>query len=618
MTLSSQSDLENRISVQLGKMLQSARSYRRLNAEAVYHHLCSKTAYYDVEHCVKIPDALMFCALMERAGLSAQRFYIIVSPAEAEFFALKKTSGKAVIRDDRQKLRECLEQISSMKEPVSSVKDQWEQYLTYALLIREEGHTKKAYEAIQRAAESTIGDLFELNPQKKLLGGEEIQFLLMFLAETFEQKKKNMDEAGELLRKVRDYIKNGIWDDDEKAILMSREAALETVYFHELGQNLGRNVQENTIAIVRDAVIAMRYNRTLCDMPRLLSFLADHEESGEDRERYAKQGAVLGALMEEFGRNCAYQAEKIFFVQPLMVQTGEFLRIGRKEKKYSQRTVSEEICSEHNYSRIESGKREPHRKSLEKILDRLELGWGYYSGEIASDEIRCHMVRIKIKLAISHESYEMASRLLAALENMLDLSIPQNRQYVELTHVILDKRLGKRGQNLIDRLQEILGYSNASLETERFYSPIELDILYYMEIVFRYNLRDPRSAERIANICIQNEHQKSFSDEFTIMYHERLLAGVYSDLQEWEKEEKIAEKWLFHIFDGELSVDLLEQFLDLYSEALRMQGKEENRARKMLASAVYMAELYNMKNASPLKYGYEQTYGAKNWYDLNV
>ena len=111
--------------------------------------------------------------------------------------------------------------------------------------------------------------------------------------------------------------------------------------------------------------------------------------------------------------------------------------------------MSEEVCSEHSYSRIESGKREPHRKSLEKILNRLELGWGYYSGEIASDEIRCHMVRIKIKLAISRENYDMASRLLEALENMLDLSIPQNRQYVELTHVILDRRLGKGGQEPI-------------------------------------------------------------------------------------------------------------------------------------------------------------------------
>lgn len=271
----------------MGKMLQNARSYRRLNAEAVYHHLCSKTAYYDVEHCVKIPDALMFCALMERAGFSAQRFYIIVSLAEAEFFALKKASGKAVIRDDRQKLRECLEQISSMKEPVSGVKDQWEQYLTYALLVREEGHTKRAYRAIQRAAESTMGDPFELNLQKKLLGGEEIQFLLMFLTETFEQKGKNMKEVGELLGKVRDYIKDGIGDDDEKAILMSREAALETAYFHKPGQGLSRSVQGNTTAIVRDAVITMRHNRTLCDMPRLLSFLADHEESGADRGVFA-------------------------------------------------------------------------------------------------------------------------------------------------------------------------------------------------------------------------------------------------------------------------------------------------------------------------------------------
>ena len=54
--------------LQFGDMLNDARIYHGVGAEAVFHHLLSKSAYYRVEANEMHVNASLFCTLWERFG----------------------------------------------------------------------------------------------------------------------------------------------------------------------------------------------------------------------------------------------------------------------------------------------------------------------------------------------------------------------------------------------------------------------------------------------------------------------------------------------------------------------------------------------------------------------
>ena len=92
----------------------------------------------------------------------------------------------------------------------------------------------------------------------------------------------------------------------------------------------------------------------------------------------------LKAILEEYGENRAIQ-KSIFLFENVSQEKSvidEVICFSRLRGEYSQQELSEGICTPETLSRIETGKRNPTVKNFYALMQKLEIGMGYYNTEL--------------------------------------------------------------------------------------------------------------------------------------------------------------------------------------------------------------------------------------------
>lgn len=332
-------------------------------------------------------------------------------------------------------------------------------------------------------------------------------------------------------------------------------------------------------------------------------------------------------LMVDINPNAADCDDELFLldVWQEIELVHEAISISRKECRYSQEKLSENICEPESMSRIETGKRAPHKSTYRKVAQKLSLPEDYYFTNIETDDFGVLELQWELETLIMRQKWSEVSKVFERLRKNLNLESVKNRQYVaEIQYDIDDQFCGVPIESRLEYLTTILKYTmpwfeNFQWNTNKFWKHYftKEEMMILLKIADVLFVTD-RKEEEI--LLLENMLQYYKKSRVSQDYHYRTvllivvrLTSVYSALLNYEKALECAEEGIhMSLFCGNMK--LLASIVNNKADTLECLGHKEA-SLKYYRLAFYCAELMDLSTAEVSKRSYEKLLGKPmEWY----
>lgn len=302
----------------------------------------------------------------------------------------------------------------------------------------------------------------------------------------------------------------------------------------------------------------------------------------------------------------------------------EYFFAKRKEKGLTQEVLSEEICTTETYSRVETGTRAPKPKNYKALVDKLEIGWCYYRGELDTCELKAFELRRKQRNAeIEGKRYESLD-FLDDLEEYLDMNNVINRQYIEFSRCISRYRIGKLTiEETSVKLEELLHLTQRMEINDSqlmYYSQTELEIIGHLAQLFRIQGK----CEEGIQLCEIVIKQMQYSDigfvqqwnGFSFLL--RVLSDLYFSIGKYEISVEIA-KYVQHENIKRRKASSLASTLDAIADNLEhMNQQYSEEYKKLYRYTYYISDFFGFQQVIDVAKNYYEKHFDKdiNWYEI--
>ena len=484
--------------------------------------LCSESELALIEKGESSADAILFTALLERLGKSAERLMYILTMEEYKRFLARDEIEEALrfgrIREAEQ-IFACYRRDNPPKKKQGKGRDakdaedrlllmyeekikgilELEKY--EMLLLRRKGEwewsghddnveqeklkrLRTALFHLESATSRTIPIkelcsqefIRRLNAGEKLLAMFEIENILLFLY--VQQLLCKSQGQMELLKALYCYLERNMQD-----------MALRAQYLAKIGMLLGRlflakgefgacvKMHEEIIGLNREC------GMLVCVMPLLEQIITACKRLRDvgKAEWYAKQ-------KDNFDKIFCYANLPVLCLSKLyytcrMCQyfvEGRLIAAERKWKNMTQQELAEGIyqfCA--SISRIETGKENSNRKKFYQIMQKLGIDATRYNGNLFTDEFRVLELDQDIEKHLARGEYEEVDHELYLLEKCVDMGEKCNKQLVLGLKNMEALRAGRI------TLQEALRNAEELLEMTYHLENTEADRERYQRVPFR-------------------------------------------------------------------------------------------------------------------------------------
>lgn len=606
--------------VTFGKLLYRFRIERQLEMQEICEGLCSISALDFFEKEKRIPDTLMFERLLERMGVSPEDISLMVVEEKYEYYAWKEQVCEAMENGAWEQLESLL--CSDVCTKIYCNESLEKQFFLYVDGVYK-GIRKdyvKAVQQLEDAAKLTIPDMFETLETKVLLSTLELHILMLYLYYGVMGKVLEVEEGKHLFFIMEQYIYHGKRDITEKANCYPK---LICIGLHLFQNSLKEREQ---MELCKKAIDLLRKNNSFHDITELLRFYIPLLEKRRSRELgfYQKQYEVFCDLLQSEGLNIGFQPECLNRSRPKVYMMNEYLLAKRTEKGMTQEALSEGICAPETYSRIEMGKQTPRPKNFQSLVEKLEIDWCYYRGELDTCDLRAFELRTLQRQAdIKGRRYECLD-LLDDLEECLDMDSVANYQYVTLYRSVAQCRLGKLGNDEACNILEELLYLTQNMNTEIsqlvYYSQTELEIIGHWAQLLREQGQYEEGISLCQKVIKQMKHSKlGFEQQwngFSLLF--RVLSSLYFAIGEYKTSVKIA-KYVKHVDIKRRKGASIPEILDEIADNLEHMGEQySNEYKKLYRHTYYIADFYGIEKITDFaKKYYEENFDSGiTWYEV--
>lgn len=447
--------------------------------------------------------------------------------------------------------------------------------------------------------------------EESFIGSTEISYILLYL-----QTKGGMGiNIKTELRACLDYIERYTVDESERVKVYPRAVCLYCKYIDE-------NIFEK-IEYCRKAISLLTGNGRIQELPELLKMMGDalQKISMKDARRYRMQHWALQEVYKAQGMKSGRKDKILEEFDQEVLLLNEILKTYRKERNLNREEVSEDICDVGSYARIESGARGIRRGNYEKLMQRLDIPYGWYTSMLVTDNYECLMLARQGILASKFGDWEKMEMVLKKQKQLLDFEQIKNQQYLmEVENVLLYRT----GQKTCDQFQDTAIKAlhltvpswNIHESIVHFYSKEEITLLNQIAISYRLQGKSDIGVHIIASVYETLE--KSAIDlteraEETVM----LLAtwkNLLTDLGEYDEAIEKADRGIKIALQSERG-DKLDTLVyekgwsNVHKNCHDEQDMREN--IKICLAAYFISDLYNReRNKKDIKKFLGQ-YGVK-------
>ena len=451
--------------ITIGSLIEKIRvEEKKISRKKLAEGICSEQMLYDIEKDRRESDPLIIDILLQRLGKSPNKLERILPSKMYYMIRFRDLLEKAILKGKKKLSDDILKQY-----PNQTSVDQMYRYRMQACLLHRINHDLEgAKHNLQSAISLTLPDFTYEKIDKFLISTIEIENLLA-LEQLRIESRPDRDQSTEKwhLEILMDFINENFTDEEEHAKIYSKCAwLLATIYFNE-------EDYMRTISLCSKGIEGLRRNAILYFMFPLLVLITEAEKKlgiNPDNSKWTQYQISLTFLWDNYAEKW-YPTDWLFHncSQQEYLLDYELVRSEREAKRMTQLELSDGIYKNvESYSRFETGKVSPKKKTFEKLLEKLEIERRRYNSFAVTDSHKTMELRRNLDRMIGRKEYTHAQEVCENLKKELNMDLKENRQIVESAEMLIDSRLNKIPyQNFLIRqkelLSDIIDFNNHSL-----------------------------------------------------------------------------------------------------------------------------------------------------------
>lgn len=459
----------------IGEMIAQLREEKGLSQKELARGIVSTAELSRIENNTKTAGIFVLAALLERLGKSIDRLEYITDSNEYQEICLQELIYQRLMQCDLEETEELLAEYEDCADDEQPLGVQFVLQIKAIIGYLKNKDSEVCFLQLIKALEITYGNWKQEELQEVCLCTQEIQLLILISYFAFLEKKLSIENMEKLIF----YIDKHYEDMKERGKIYPQALWLAGKVY--LAENKLKRAQE----LFAQSKAVMAESGTITLMRKVLE---DEIEGGKENEEQKK---AIDFLYEKVGRKQVEEECLCLLIKSScrdIVISNELLRELRESKQLSQEEISEEICAQETLSRIEKKRRAPSKKTVTKLLKKLDYDRDFYQGYIVTNDYRLLEMVGEINALLYRKETDTAYRLLNELEAQLDMSIPTNRQYIG------EKRLQKKLndgecklEHAIEELKYLLYETMSEVEKLIYRSPSreEFAILIHLAICFK-------------------------------------------------------------------------------------------------------------------------------------
>lgn len=576
---------------EIGSMVSQLRKKLAVSQEKLGRGLISDSELSRIEHGEKEGDSFLMTALFQRLGKSMDQFEMTVSNDEYQLILLRAFIQESMESGDYDRTVELLEEYEDSMEKDKKLHIQYVGLIRTMLRYLKGEDKKECLECLKEAMALTFSDEGRSDWSCYCFCIQEVHLLLLIAyleLETGETRK-----ALEMLRKLHDCIDVAYTSEVSKVQVYPKCCYLLSKAYLEAGE------KDEAYEIAEKGIQNLIKTRYLTFMEDLLGI---QQKCRFDKEREAQIQAIRFAYeLAEYKMSDAFVVRLLFSgICEEVTLNNELLLEMRAAQGMTQEQASDGICARETYARIENGST-ASRRNLQEILRRLKVERERYFGYVITEDWDAYELVWNYKRNCFEENQEDALEILEEIETRIDMSRPENKQFVETAR--LRDRIRKREigwDEAIEKLTELLRYTMPEYKGKLFRIPSREEFIILNRIALSLKLAG-RKDEAIAlyeEILQKYQASKVRPEHHThvmMLLYLNYFAALYSkgDIAEAKKIAYIGIKLMLKYGRGDFLALFIANIACAYEES--QTQAELMLAFPCLASSYHVLKFFELE-----------------------
>lgn len=440
--------------ITIGSLIEKLRIGKQtISRKRLAEGLCSEQMLYDIEKDRRESDPLIVDILLQRLGQSPDKLERVLQAEMYRMVRLRDLLERAILKGKRRLAEDILNRYPDR----TNVDKMYHCRMRAFLLYHMEQDYEGAMADLQDAVALTLPDFTYENIDRHLISTIEMENLLALermWMESHPDEPKNEEKRH--LEILMAYIDKNFTDDEEHAKIYSKCVwLLATICFKE-GDYL------HTMSLCEKGMQGLRRNGILYFMFPLLALITESEKKlgiEPGKSKWAQYQKILTFLWENYAQKW-YPTDSLFHncCQQEYHLDYELVRCEREARGMTQEELSHGIYQNaESYSRFETGKVSPKKKTFEKLMEKLGIEKGRYNSYAVTDSFETMELRRTMDKLTAYRDYTGAKEAYERLKKELDMEIAENRRIMESMELLIESRLGNLPfEASLDRQKELL------------------------------------------------------------------------------------------------------------------------------------------------------------------
>ena len=582
-------------------ILKNIREALGMSAKEIYEGLCCRSTYDRYESGENEISLTRLFFLLERMGVSNERFEVMIPDYVYEFYQWYENCMKLVEKRDWEGLVCESKRFDKLVLEDEDIQLAYRDYIEYIIARYGEKDNNKAYSLILKALTHTVKDVESIAEEKKRLSVFEWNLFINLYDLKYEiYPDKNADLTSRLYD-VYNYHRVNVTD---KLIMYK---TLPRLALTMLLNDSGSLTLHKRIELEEESLKTLTKYFCWVGLPEVLRLLSNDAKTLHARTVYAKHTEALVSILNKYGFSEDFRTEVFRESYPLSMLLSDNLKAYRQKMGLTMEEVSDDICAFESYSRYERGVKYPKRKKLEKLAERLGMEWFLIRAEIDVDDYESLLLATECRQLIATQEIDAFREKIELLRDKIDMDIIKNQILVGFFELLTKKDSGVSKEEL-DHLFSII---ECKLEEDLFHSRVEIDALNYIAgFEAEKNLE---TGIKIVKGIIDNEKRKRMLDWRYTSLSKGNLTCMYNDSRRYDESYTICRELMDEMIIKDYTFPLMN-VLSCLIEAKEEKGNIEQ-AMKMCKILFYISELYQRHDSEMIREFYERHFDKEAiWY----
>ena len=436
----------------IGSFLWNRIEEKKIKKKELCKGILSQSELSKIFTQVRIPNYFVMERLLERLGISTEKFDYILPQKDYELCQLKYEIEKKLQKENEEKIKELLEEYETIASK-NSIHEQYIDYI-YGILSWKYGRQEEALRWLEKSIQCTMPDGFQ---PEGLIGTEEIKLLILFEKLNYEHGEKTKKKRKRyilFLQNIKKYVDEKIEDEEGKASIYPR-ITLDLVRFE-----IQRKQYESARRLCEESIELLTNHFMLQGLLEHIELLKEiYEHINVDEQRKFKLSQIHKVLSDFYVLD--RKQRKGFMIlesnKKNISLDWEVIKGIRNAYQISQEKLADDIYTQESISRIESQKRKVNHKKLEELKNKFGIHLEIYDSVLKTTDFKVLDLERKMTLHCKRREWSEAEELLERIKGTKLERDVINQQFFKYHRALLQYNKKEiKGYELKKQLREAL------------------------------------------------------------------------------------------------------------------------------------------------------------------